>query len=185
MQPIQHSGYISTHSRDLEHSSRPVEQTQETIVRIYNPKENVQPHTKTMGNTKNRRLFSSTQQPVTNVLDSSTRSTSFSNGCDETNMVTEGNVPLPSVEIDSTSLEENTTTEVETSSIDNTMVAQSVLVPHDSTDETSTTTNTLENQSKMDSSRLAVINNYRLQDGIKEETLSFLNQKTRSSTNKI
>lgn len=63
------------------------------------------------------------------------------------------------------------------------MVVKPILVPNDSTNETHATSDYLEDQSKMVSSRLAVINSFRLQDGL-TDTIKYLNQKTRQSTHK-
>ncbi|KAG1437480.1 hypothetical protein G6F56_013082 [Rhizopus delemar] len=99
-------------------------------------------------------------------------------------MVTKGDVPLPSLEVNSTSFEKDSRTEIEASNSDHSIVAQPILVSDDSTNETHSTSNYLEDQSEMVSSRLAIINNYRLQDGITADTIKYLNQKTRQSTHK-
>ena len=52
MQPLQYKGNISTYSRSSKHSGRQVEQTEETVIRINNAKEDVQLHTKEMGKLK-------------------------------------------------------------------------------------------------------------------------------------
>lgn len=64
-------------------------------------------------------------------------------------------------------------------------MVQPILIPDDLKNETPTITNYLENQPEMVSSRLAIINNSRLQDGLDERTVQYLNQKTRQSTQKI
>ncbi|KAG1258167.1 hypothetical protein G6F68_008917 [Rhizopus microsporus] len=184
MQQIQHQGDISTYPRDFEHSGRQIEQTKKTVIRINNSKKDVQLHTTPMGTTEDRRICSSSQPSVTNVLDSIPRSISISNRCNETNMVTKGDVSVSTLEVNSASVKENSGTEIEASSSNHSMVAQPILVSNDSKNETHSTSNNLEDQSEMVSSRLAIINNYRLQDGITEDTIRYLNQKTRQSTHK-
>ncbi|KAG0839800.1 hypothetical protein G6F17_013766 [Rhizopus arrhizus] len=99
-------------------------------------------------------------------------------------MVTKGDVSVSTLEVNSASVKENSGTEIEASSSNHSMVAQPILVSNDSKNETHSTSNNLEDQSEMVSSRLAIINNYRLQDGITEDTIRYLNQKTRQSTHK-
>lgn len=60
------------------------------------------------------------------------------------------------------------------------MVAQPVLGSNDSTNKTHPTPNNLEDQSEMVSSRLAITNNYQLQEGITEDTIRYLNQKKKT-----
>ena len=56
MQPAQHQGNISTHSRDYEHLGRQVKPTEEAVIRINNSEENVQLYTAKMGEAEDRRL---------------------------------------------------------------------------------------------------------------------------------
>ncbi|KAG1045555.1 hypothetical protein G6F43_011251 [Rhizopus delemar] len=175
MQQLQHQGDISTYPGDFEHRGRQIEQTEKTVIRINNSKENVQLHTTTMGATEDRRIRSSSQPPVTNILDFISRSNSISNRCNETDMVTKGNVSVSTLEVNSASVKENSGIEIEASSSSHSMVAKPVLVSNDSTNETHPISNNLEDQSEMVSSRLAIINNYRLQDGIIEDTIRYLN----------
>lgn len=107
LQPIQHTRHVSTHPGDLEHSSRPAEQTQESIVRIDISEENVQSDPTTMGTVENRRVCSSTQQPAANLLVSNTRPNSCGNGCNETNLVTKRDVSVSTLEVNSASVEED------------------------------------------------------------------------------
>ncbi|KAG0738792.1 hypothetical protein G6F57_014159 [Rhizopus arrhizus] len=184
MQQLQHQGDISTYPREFEHSGRQIEQTEKTVIRINNSKENVQLNTTPMGTTEDRRICSSSQPSVTNILDSISRSNSISNRCNEADMVTKGDVFVSTLEVNSASVKENSGTEIEAISSNHSIVAESVLVSNDSKNETHLTSNNLEDQSEIVSSRLATINNYRLQDGITEDTIRYLNQKTRKSTHK-
>jgi hypothetical protein len=92
-------------------------------------------------------------------------------------MVTEGDIFIYNLETDTPSTEETSRTKSKASSSSDSIVAQLILVPDDLKDETPTTSNHLENKSEMVSSRLTIINNSRLQDGLDEETVKLLNQK--------
>ena len=166
MQPTQHKGNLSTYSGDFEHSGRHVEPTEETVIRINNLKEDVQLYSKKMGGAENRHIRSTPQPPAANLLDMVNRPSSFSGRCTETSMLTEGDVFIPTLEIDTPSTKEISRTKGKVSSSSDSIMAQPILVSDDLKDEAHTTTNHLENQSEMVSSRLAIINNSRLQDGL-------------------
>jgi hypothetical protein len=113
------------------------------------------------------------------------RPSSFSYRCPATSIVTEGDVFIPTLETDTPTTEETSRTKGKASSSSDSIIAQPILVPDDLKDETPTTANHLENKSEIVSSRLAIINNSRLQDGLDEEIIKILNQKTRQSTQKM
>ncbi|KAG1639576.1 hypothetical protein G6F44_007697 [Rhizopus delemar] len=165
-----------------QHNIKP---TEEAAIRINDSKKDVQLYTKKMGEAENRRLCSAPQPPAANVLDMVNRPSSFSCRCPATSMVTEGDVFISTLETDTLSTEKTSRTKGKAISSSDSIVAQPIPVPDDPKDETPTTTNHLENKPEMVSSRLAIINNSRLQDGLDEETVNFLNRKTRQSTQKI
>ncbi|KAG1370610.1 hypothetical protein G6F61_011890 [Rhizopus arrhizus] len=109
----------------------------DVVVPIFSPSV----HTTPMGITEDRRICSSSQPSVTNVLDSIPRSISISNRCNETNMVTKGDVSVSTLEVNSASVKENSGTEIEASSSNHSMVAQPILVSNDSKNETHPTSN--------------------------------------------
>ncbi|KAG1617817.1 hypothetical protein G6F46_004388 [Rhizopus delemar] len=170
MQPAQHQGNISTHSRGDGHSGRQIELTEETAIRINEFEKDVQLYTEKMGEAEDRRLCSAPQPPAAKALDIVNRPSSFSRRCPATSMITEGDVFISTLETDTPSTEKTSRTKGKASSSSDSIVAQPILVPDDPKDETPTTNNHLENKSEMVSSRLAIINNSRLQDGLDEET---------------
>ncbi|KAG1166355.1 hypothetical protein G6F36_012975 [Rhizopus arrhizus] len=170
MQPAQHQGNISTHSRGDGHSGRQIELTEETAIRINEFEKDVQLYTEKMAEAEDRRLCSAPQPPAAKALDIVNRPSSFSRRCPATSMITEGDVFISTLETDTPSTEKTSRTKGKASNSSDSIVAQPILVPDDPKDETPTTTNHLENQSEMVSSRLAIINNSRLQDGLDEET---------------
>ncbi|KAG1049828.1 hypothetical protein G6F43_007863 [Rhizopus delemar] len=150
-----------------QHNIKP---TEEAAIRINDPEKHVQLYTEKMGEAEDRRLCSAPQPPAANVLDIVNRPSSFSRRFPATSMVTEGDVFISTLETDTPSTEKTSRTKGKASSSSDSIVAQPILVPDDPKDETPTTTNHLENKSEMVSSRLAIINNSRLQDGLDEET---------------
>lgn len=119
---------------------------------------------------------------ATRLLGNITRSTSPSSGCNETTLAEEGLISLPSVENDTICCEETATTKDIKSCIGNSFMDNSILVPDDSKDETSNTTNSMEDQQSMVSSSLAIINHSRQEAGLDENTICFLNKKVSNST---
>ncbi|KAG0768500.1 hypothetical protein G6F26_006016 [Rhizopus arrhizus] len=114
----------------------------------------------------NTRNMQPAQHKAANLLDMVNRPSSFSGRCTETSMLTEGDVFIPTLEIDTPSTEEISRTKGKASNSSDSIMAQPILVSDDLKDEARTTTNHLENQSEMVSSRLAIINNSRLQDAV-------------------
>ncbi|KAG1033286.1 hypothetical protein G6F43_013595 [Rhizopus delemar] len=185
MPQVQHSTNLSAHPRGQQYTSRYVEQNQKTVLRVRNSEHHVQTRSKTMGSTLSGCIRSKTQQTTPAVLVTHIGSESKSNRCLPTGLEDRRIVPVPTMETDSTCLETNKGTEVETGSISNTIMAKPVLASNDSEDETHCTSNNLEIEQQIDISRMAVINNYRIAHGLNNTTLQFLNQKIRLSTQRI
>ncbi|KAG1140627.1 hypothetical protein G6F37_007506 [Rhizopus arrhizus] len=122
------------------------------------------------GEAEGRLLCSAPQLPAANVLDMVSKLSSFNRRCPTTSMVTEGDIFISNLETDTSGTEEISRTKGKARSSSGSIVAQLILVPDDLKDETPTTANHLENKSEMVSSRLIIINNSRLQDGLDEET---------------
>ncbi|KAI9325121.1 hypothetical protein BD770DRAFT_450178, partial [Pilaira anomala] len=193
LQQIQHQRNISTHSRSDEYKSGYAESNQKTFIRIHDSETVFSNDSIQMGENEDRRICSETQLPITNVLVTFNRSRSSSSGCDETNMAEKGDVPISTMENDSSGIKINTETEIESNSISDINVAKPILVSNDPKDEAPTTADNLEDKSKMvlsvtgesgniwsefmTLSRLAIINNKRLQDGLDQETIDYLNKK--------
>ncbi|KAG0848661.1 hypothetical protein G6F17_011455 [Rhizopus arrhizus] len=184
MQLPQHQSYLSTHSRSSQYSSGQTESSQTTILRISHSKTDVQHDPTAMGQTKDRCLCSKAQLSTTNLLDANLRPSSSSSGCNETTLAQEGDVCLPTLEDDTTSSQINKTATINKSCTSDTIVAEPVLVPDDTEHETFESTYNMEGEQEMESSRLAVINHKRLQDGLDQHTIDYLNSKIRQSTQK-
>ncbi|KAG1160952.1 hypothetical protein G6F37_003524 [Rhizopus arrhizus] len=178
----QHQIYLSTHSRSSQHSSGQTESSQTTILRISHSKTDVQHDPTAMGQTKDRRLCSEAQLSTTNLLDANLKPSSSSSGCIETTLAQEGDVCLPALEDDTTSSQINKTATINKGCTSDTIVAEPVLVPDDTEHEAFESTYNMEGEQEMESSRLAVINHKRLQDGLDQHTIDYLNSKIRQST---
>jgi hypothetical protein len=100
-------------------------------------------------------------------------------------MAEKGHVLISTVETNSEGIENDTDTETKRSNLSNSVVAQSILVPNDTSDETSRSTNYSKNKQKMVSSRMAFINNFRRQAGLEEHLITVLNDSTRRSTRQV
>ncbi|KAG1038842.1 hypothetical protein G6F43_012627 [Rhizopus delemar] len=182
MQQIQSPSTLSAHTRDSEHSSRHVKQNQETSVRIINSEGNVQKDQSTMGASTYRRVCCQTQPTTTTVLGSELRSRSDGNRCLSTKLENQRSLPPSAMENDSQSITKNQETKTQESSFSNSFMAEPVLVPHDPADETHTTTDHMEAEREMVISRMAIINNFREENGIERDTIEYLNQKIRKTT---
>jgi hypothetical protein len=184
MQQIQHQCNLSAHSGNIKYEGRYAESYQETPIRNCYSQENVSHDPKFLGKTIDRCLCCETQSSITKLLVPNKRSNSNSSGRDEAKVVEEGHVPIPSLEDDTTGITYDSETETNQSSSSHTIVVEPVLVSDGIKNETLTTTDNLEDKQQMVSSRLAIINNKRLQDGLDKQTIEFLNKKTRESTHR-
>ncbi|KAG1455810.1 hypothetical protein G6F55_006855 [Rhizopus delemar] len=182
MQLVSDSGNLPTRSRDTEHTSRSVELNQEATLRIYNPKENVPINQQTMGTSSSGCIRSETQPATTTILGTESGSRSNSNRCISTELEHQRTLPSPTLETDPKSLEANQIPTSQESSSGDATVVKPILVPDDTTNETSKETNHMEAQLKMVFSRMALINNFRKNNGINQGTINFLNQKIRKAT---
>ena len=99
-------------------------------------------------------------------------------------MVDPGNVSLPTLEIHPASDSEDQEGEIEGSSSGDAFVADTILVPNDPADETFESTNHTQKERKMESSRMEIIHNKRIQDGMTDEAAKFLKDAIRSQTSK-
>jgi hypothetical protein len=182
LQHTQHSRQLSTRTGYTEYGSRQIEQSQETPVRINNPETNVQTNHSPMGTATSGCLCSKTQSTITVILGTEPGPRSSCTGCISTRLASQWVVPLPILETNSSSYTEDKTTATEESSSNHTTLAKSILVSNDIANETFETTNSMETEFKMVFSRMAVINDYRKENGIGQEAMEYLNQKIRQST---
>jgi hypothetical protein len=182
MQRLQHSGNLSTHPRGTEYTSRQVEQSKETTVRISNPKNNVQTDQSAMGTFTSGCVRSEAQQTTAALLGNEYGPRSSSNRRFPTELADQGALSISAMENDSKGIKTNKIAEVEESNPGDTAMAESILVSYDSTNETHRTTNNMANKRKMVLSRMAIIDDYRKKKGIEKQTIQFLKQRTREST---
>ncbi|KAG0975500.1 hypothetical protein G6F28_012905 [Rhizopus arrhizus] len=145
-------------------------------------KETLSTNSTDVGTAKDRRLCSVSQQPTTKILESPSRSIRSSSGCLLSEMVEEGYVPEPTVEIDSEGASKTKEVPCTTSSSGDSTLAESILVADDPTNETPRPTHDHESQQVLPS-RMDIINKARNQSGLMNETsVSYLQDTTRSKT---
>ncbi|KAG0864788.1 hypothetical protein G6F16_010745 [Rhizopus arrhizus] len=185
MQHIQHSNHLSTYTRRPQHRSGCTQSQENTFSRISYSKENVPMDRSKLGKEKSRCLCSETQPSTNRVLDTESRSQCNSNRCLPTRLENQEFVSLSSVEVNTTSIEEDQRTKTKGGSLNNTDVAQPILVSNNSENETSTTSISVASKQKMVPSRMEIIHNYRKKVGLDDITISFLAKKTRESTNRM
>ncbi|KAG1037308.1 hypothetical protein G6F43_012890 [Rhizopus delemar] len=102
----------------------------------------------------------------------------------KTRLADQGSLSLPSLEVNTTSAEEDQRTETDGCNLGNTNVAQPILAPNDPENETSKQANNMASEQKMVTSRMEIIHKHRKKDGLDEQTILFLGKKTRDSTSR-
>ncbi|KAG1439081.1 hypothetical protein G6F57_019573 [Rhizopus arrhizus] len=135
-----------------------------------------------MGTSSSGCIRSETQPATTTILGTESGSRSNSNRCISTELEHQRTLPSPTLETDFKSLEANQIPTSQESSSGDATVVKPILVPDDTANETSQETNHMEAQLKMVFSRMALINNFRKNNGINQGTINFLNQKIRKAT---
>jgi hypothetical protein len=169
-QQTQTTSSLSTCTRNTQHPSGSPEPNKKAIIQINNSKEDVSTHSETMGTTANRRICSETQLPAEELLELTTRSSNNSTRCLPTSMAKEGNVPQPILETST----ESTCTENKTSSSDNSIIAEPILVSYDYKNETRGQSDNHEDKSQMILSRLETVDNHRVLSGLNQTTIKYL-----------
>ena len=106
LQQLQSSS-LPTRTRHTKHSSGQAEQNPETVVRIIDPKSNVQENQSTMGPTTSGRICGQTQPTTTNILVSELGPGGDSDRCLPARLENQRSLPLPTMEDDSTSITTN------------------------------------------------------------------------------
>ncbi|KAG1413103.1 hypothetical protein G6F58_007669 [Rhizopus delemar] len=182
MQSAPPQSNLPTHCRPEEHTSRQVITETHTSIRMDDSKETLSTNSTDVGTAKDRRLCSVSQQPTTKILESPSRSIRSSSGCLLSEMVEEGYVPEPTVEIDSEGASKTKEVPCTTSSSGDSTLAESILVADDPTNETPRPSHDHESQQVLPS-RMDIINKARNQSGLMNETsVSYLQDTTRSKT---
>ncbi|KAG0943812.1 hypothetical protein G6F29_011592 [Rhizopus arrhizus] len=168
-----------------QHTSGYVEQNKKTPLRITNSEKDVQQDSTTMGPTTTGCIRSETQQTTSKLLVTSLGSGSDSGQRLSAELEDKGTILVPAMEANPTCLETSKGAEIETSGIGDPFMAEPVLVPNDPEDETHRFTNNLETEQQMVFSRMAIIHNYRVANGLDGKTIQFLNKKIRTSTQRM
>ncbi|KAG0778759.1 hypothetical protein G6F22_011043 [Rhizopus arrhizus] len=186
MQPTPVTSPLSTYSGSREYQSRSIESSAETNLRDDSTSEDVSATLPDVGkNDESRRVRSLSQLSTTEILELSDGSVCGKDRRVSTELETERPLHVPSVEINSKSFTENESRQNEGSSPGHPTVEKSILVSHDSTFQSSLTTNRMEDTAReLEFNRLAVINNKRKSDGMNEGLIDHLNKAIRLSTNK-
>ncbi|KAI8874644.1 hypothetical protein K501DRAFT_281128 [Backusella circina FSU 941] len=184
MQSTPPQSNVPTHCRLEEHTSRQVITETHTSIRMDDSEETLSTNSAHMGTTKDRRLCSISQQPTTKILESPLRSIRSSSGCVLSEMVEEGYISEPTVEIDPEGTSKTKEIPSTTSSSGDSTLAGSILVADDLTHETPRPSYEHENQ-QVPPSRMDIINKARIQSCLMNEaSISYLQDSTRSETAK-
>ncbi|KAG1140888.1 hypothetical protein G6F37_012907 [Rhizopus arrhizus] len=138
-----------------------------------------------MGPTTTGCIRSETQQTTSKLLVTSLGSGSDSGRRLSAELEDKGTILVPAMEANPSCLETSKGAEIETSGIGDPFMAEPVLVPNDPEDETHRFTNNLETEQQMVFSRMAIIHNYRVANGLDGKTIQFLNKKIRTSTQRM
>jgi hypothetical protein len=185
VQQVQHPADLSTYTRGQQHTSGYVEQNKKTPLRITNSEKDVQQDSTTMGPTTAGCVRSETQQTTSELLVTSLGSGSDSDRRLSAELEDKGTILVPAMAANPTCLETSEGAEIETSGIGDPVMAEPVLVPNDPEDETHRCTNNLETEQQMVFSRMAIIHNYRVANGLDGKTIQVLNKKIRTSTQRM
>ncbi|KAG1463602.1 hypothetical protein G6F56_005248 [Rhizopus delemar] len=165
VQPIQSQSRIRTHFRTGEYSSGLAEKTA--------------PH-----HNEKLTLRGPDEHKAAHILEHAPRSGSNSNGCVSTNLEEAGNVLISALEVHITSDADNKTTKNPEGGADHAVLADPILVPIITTDETCQQTSNVQDE-KMEDGRLALICSKRKAFGnLEEDNVEFLTHVQRSKTHK-
>ncbi|KAG0739047.1 hypothetical protein G6F57_012393 [Rhizopus arrhizus] len=149
MQPTPVTGPLSTYSGSREYQSRSIESSAETNLRDDSTSEDVSATVPDVGkNDESRRVRSLSQLSTTEILELSDGSVCGKDRRVSTELETERPLHVPSVEINSKSFTENESRQNEGSSPGHPTVEKSILVSHDSTFQSSLTTNRMEDTAR-------------------------------------
>ncbi|CEP16512.1 hypothetical protein [Parasitella parasitica] len=129
LQQVQATGHISTYSRDKQHNSRSIVTDKETIIREHNTKEVLQLHPTALGTSHSGHVCHPAEHTTTKVLESATRPASRCNRCLPTEVDTNRNVCISTMETNTDSTTPSQTEEDQAVGTGDTLVAHPVLVP--------------------------------------------------------
>jgi site-specific recombinase XerD len=176
---------VSSRSGNKEYGGRPPQPNCSTNVRIINSKSLFQSSEETMGKTVEDRCVCSIPQPSTStILEPTTRSVCTAERCVSTNLEEKRYIHVPTMEIDTTSLEKIEARRDQGSNSGNSSVDDTVLVSDAPEDETTQSTNSMEDK-PMEPDRMALVNKKRKDLGMTEDLINLLNKASRDSTTRI
>ncbi|KAG1107125.1 hypothetical protein G6F42_016481 [Rhizopus arrhizus] len=171
--------------RGKEYRSRSPQPVWSTNVRIIDSKDIFQPSEEEMGKIlADRCLCSITQSPASPVLEPTPRSVCTAERCLSTRLDEQRYVHVPSLEADTASLEEVTIRQDQGSNSNHPHVADTVLVPHVTEDETTQSTHSMANKS-LESDRMALVSKKRKERGMTDDVILHLHKANRESTSRM
>ncbi|KAG1438175.1 hypothetical protein G6F56_012756 [Rhizopus delemar] len=121
-----------------------------------------------MGSVNHRRIRDKSQQEVEGILEPPTRSRSSSTGCFQPTVAEEGFISQSNLEANSQSVTTYEVTKDQKSGIDDTLLANAILVSNAIENDTTTETNDLSNE-EMNHDRMAIIRRSRQKQGVGED----------------
>lgn len=168
MQQVQCETYLPPYSKDSEYRSRPSQPRENSVIRTRTTVETVQPTKRRTGlqQVQDRCVFSPQEYETTDVLEPLSRSKWASHRCLQPTIAEKRIVPESSMEADSISITEIERRQSTGSNINNTTLDDSILVEPTTPNEKCETTNAVEIEQSMESSRLDIIRKKRIEQGL-------------------
>ncbi|KAI8076292.1 hypothetical protein BDF21DRAFT_495014 [Thamnidium elegans] len=161
---------LRTYPWSSEYRRGSTQQTAETIVRVDHSSSNLSTNSRSMGTNDTGCFRSTPKQATTKILEFETRSGSNRNRRIQTRLASKGSIPPSPLEIDPTGSEGTT------SSVNNAILDNTILVPDDPKDDQEETDD-LSSVKKLDISRMAIIQQSMQEQGIDERTIHQLKSK--------
>ncbi|KAG1046806.1 hypothetical protein G6F43_010722 [Rhizopus delemar] len=178
---VQFDSNIQSYSGNQEYTSRPIESTSNSALRMETTKEMVQENCSQMGSPFNRCICDETKQTSKNVLELDAGSGGSGDECIQSDLAFEGSISEPALEINPQGIALLQETRNTRSSTGNTTMDGSILVPNGTTDDEGTT-NSNETKQEVVSSRLEAIQKGQDQMKFDKAVTKFLNNKIRKRT---
>ncbi|EIE89496.1 hypothetical protein RO3G_14207 [Rhizopus delemar RA 99-880] len=145
-----------SYSGNQEYTSRPIESTSNSALRMETTKEMVQKNCSQMGSSFNRCICDETKQASENILELDAGSGGSGDKCIQSDLAFERSISKPTLEINTQGIASLQETGNTRSSTGNTTMDGSILVPNGTTDDEGTT-NSNETKQEVVSSRLEAI----------------------------
>jgi len=173
--------------RGKEYRSRSPQPVWSTNVRIIDSRDIFQPSEEEKGKIlADRCLCSITQSPASPVLEPTPRSVCTAERCLSTRLDEQRYVHVPSLEADTASLEEVTIRQGQGSNSNHPhVVADTVLVPHVTEDETTQSTHSSMANKSLQSDRMALVSKKRKERDMTDDVILHLHKANRESTSRM